>query len=132
LCDEVEERDLFPDERGTDEEDVRIEGDAPVEQVVETRGPRLDTVRLLLDGDGLFRLRLAGRGRDAGLDGALAHLEFLFLLVRPALEFLFSLAQPVLPRFELGVAVEVFHARGAVARPSRAFPSSSSALSWTS
>src|SRR5436309_4113725 len=113
LRDEVEERDLFPDERGTDEEDVRIEGDAPVEQVVETRGPRLDTVRLLLDGDGLFRLRLAGRGRDAGLDGALAHLEFLFLLVRPALEFLFSLAQPVLARFELGVAVEVFHARGA-------------------
>src|SRR5881396_95810 len=113
LRDEVEERDLFPDERGTDEEDVRIEGDAPVEQVVETRGPRLDTVRLLLDGDGLFRLRLAGRGRDAGLDGTLAHLEFLFLLVRPALEFLFSLAQPVLPRFELGVAVEVFHSRGA-------------------
>src|SRR5207247_11097564 len=95
--DEVEERDLFPDGRGSGEEDVRIEGDAPVEQVVETRGPRLDTVRLLLDGDGLFRLRLAGRGRDAGLDGALAHLEFLFLLVRPALEFLFSLAQPVLP-----------------------------------
>src|SRR5881396_1319241 len=113
LRDEVEERDLFPDERGTDEEEVRIEGDAPVEQVVETRGPRLDTVRLLLDGDGLFRLRLASRGRDAGLDGPLAHLELLFLLVRPALEFLFSLAQPVLPRFELGVAVEVFHARGA-------------------
>src|SRR6184192_2815510 len=132
LRDEVEERDLFPDERGTDEEDVRIEGDAPVEQVVETRGPRLDTVRLLLDGDGLFRLRLSGRGRDAGLDGALAHLEFLFLLYVLRLNSSSRSRSRCSHASSWASRSRSFMPGVLVARPSRAFPSSSSALSWTS
>src|SRR2546422_4811898 len=101
LRDEVQEGDLLSDERGTDEEDVRVEGDASIQEVVQPRGPGLDAVRLFLDRDGLCRLRRARGGRDAGLYGALAHLEFLLPLVASPLEFLLSLAQPTLPLFEL-------------------------------
>src|SRR5438876_2721958 len=109
LRDEIQEGDFLSDECRADEEDVRVEGDASIEEVVQSRGAGLDAVRLFLDRDGLCRLRRARGGRDAGLYGALAHLEFLLLLVAAPLEFLLALAQPTLPLFELSLVAEVFH-----------------------
>src|SRR2546426_6388884 len=109
--DEVQEGDLLPDERGAHEQDVGVERNAPVEQVVEAWGAGLHPVRLLLDGDGLLGLRLAGGCRDAGLHRAFPPLHLLLLLVGAPLEILFSVPQAAFPFLELRLAAHVLHSR---------------------